>query len=152
MEKPEVEHLSNGEKSDGSRVVDKFPPEARAEAGVLLQVERAEGTFLRLAEDGHRKKHLILLVVAWAALTSDFTSATGSAPVILQAAAWHKSPNSVNHNNSINVLMMAIGGLIWVPMTSVIGRAPTLFWSTFLGLIFSILSSVSAAFEMFMGV
>ncbi|EWZ33018.1 hypothetical protein FOCG_12569 [Fusarium oxysporum f. sp. radicis-lycopersici 26381] len=171
MEKPEVEHLSNDEKSDGSRVVDKFPPEARAEAGVLLQVERAEGTSLRLAEDGHtvllpqptddpndplnwssRKKHLILLVVAWAALTSDFTSAAGSAPVILQAAEWHKSPNSVNHNNSINVLMMAIGGLIWVPMTSIIGRAPTLFWSTFLGLIFSILSSVSTDFEMFMGV
>ncbi|KAJ4252496.1 hypothetical protein NW762_011097 [Fusarium torreyae] len=125
MEKPEVEHLSNDEKSDAPRVVDKFPPEARAEAGVLLEVERAEGTSLRLAEDGHtvllpqptdnpsdplnwssRKKHLILLVAAWAALTSDFTSAAGSAPVILQAAEWHTSPNSVNHNNSINVLMM----------------------------------------------
>lgn len=53
MEKPEVEHISNDEKSDGSRVIDKFPPEARAEAGVLLQVECTEGTSLRLAEDGH---------------------------------------------------------------------------------------------------
>lgn len=53
MDKPEVEHLSHDEKSDGSRVVDKFPPEARAEAGVLLEVEGAEGTSLRLAEDGH---------------------------------------------------------------------------------------------------
>ncbi|WZH46689.1 major facilitator superfamily domain-containing protein [Fusarium acuminatum] len=165
MEKPEVEHLSHDEKSDESRVVDKFPPEARAEAGVLLEVEGAEGTSLRLAEDGHptddpndplnwssRKKHLILLVVAWAALTSDFTSAAGSAPVILQAAEWHRSPNSVNHNNSINVLMMAIGGLIWVPMTSIIGRAPTLFWSTFFGLVFTILSAVSTNFDMFFGV
>ncbi|KAM0418491.1 hypothetical protein ACHAPD_004850 [Fusarium lateritium] len=171
MEKPHVEHISNGEKSDDSHVVDKFPPEARAEAGVRLEVEGAETTSLRLAEDGHtvllpqptddpndplnwssRKKHLILLVVAWAALVSDFTSAAGSAPIILQAAEWHKSPNSVNHNNSINVLMMAIGGLIWVPLTSIIGRAPTLFWSTFFGLIFTILSAVSTSFGMFFGV
>ncbi|EEU34431.1 uncharacterized protein NECHADRAFT_97473 [Fusarium vanettenii 77-13-4] len=171
MEKPEVEHLSNDEKSVGPRVVDKFPVEARAEAGVLLNVERADGTSLRLAEDGHTvllpqptddpddplnwsstRKHLILLVVAWAALTSDFTSAAGSAPVILQAEEWHRSPNSINQNNSINVLMMAIGGLIWVPMTSIIGRAPTLFWSTFFGLIFSILSSVATNFEMFLAV
>ncbi|KAM0257904.1 hypothetical protein ACHAPA_011505 [Fusarium lateritium] len=171
MDKPEVEHLSNDEKSDRPRMVDKFPPEARAEAGVLLNIERAEGTSLRLAEDGHtvllpqptddpndplnwswQKKHLILLVVAWAAFTSDFTSAAGSAPVILQAAEWHKSPGSVNHNNSINVLMMAVGGLIWVPMTSVIGRAPTLFWSTLIGLIFSIISAVAPNFNTFMGV
>ncbi|KAF5972025.1 monophenol monooxygenase [Fusarium bulbicola] len=151
MEKPEVEHLSNDEKSDGSRVVDKFPPEARAEAGVLVQVERAEGTSLRLANDGHtvllpqptddpneplnwssRKKHLILLVVAWAALTSDFTSAAGSAPVILQAAEWHKSPNSVNYNNSINVPMMAIGGLIWVPMTSALMYITSPYWGPLL--------------------
>ncbi|SCN91481.1 related to monophenol monooxygenase [Fusarium fujikuroi] len=138
---------------------------------VTVKERDAPSSSLRLAEDGHtvllpqptddpndplnwssRKKHLILLVVAWAALTSDLTSAAGSAPVILQAAEWHKSPNSVNHNNSINVLMMAIGGLIWVTMTSIIGRTPTLFWSTFLGLIFSILSSISTNFEMFMGV
>lgn len=67
MEKPEVEHLSNDEKSIGPRVVDKFPPEARAEAGVLLNIERAEGTSLRLAEDGHasllvRKLHCLLTV------------------------------------------------------------------------------------------
>ncbi|KAF5026371.1 hypothetical protein F66182_1579 [Fusarium sp. NRRL 66182] len=165
MEKPEVEHYSNDEKAAGPCVVDKFPPEARAEAGVLLNVDRAEGTSLRLAADGHptddpndplnwssRKKHLILLVVAWAALTSDFTSASGSAPVILQAAEWHMSPGSVNQNNSISVLMMAIGGLIWVPMTSIIGRAPTLFWSTLFGLVFSIVAAVAPNFQVFLGV
>lgn len=37
-------------------------------------------------------------------------------------------------------------------MTSIIGRAPTLFWSTFLGLIFTILSAVPTGFDMFLGV
>lgn len=37
-------------------------------------------------------------------------------------------------------------------MTSIIGRAPTLFWSTFFGLIFTIISAVAPNFETFMGV
>ncbi|RGP64964.1 hypothetical protein FSPOR_7578 [Fusarium sporotrichioides] len=127
MEKPEVEHLSKNEKSDGSRLVDKFPPEARAEAGTLLLPQLTDDPNDPLNWPS-RKKHLILLVVARAALTSDSTYAAGSALVILQAAEWHKSPNSVNHNNSIKVLMMTIGGLNWVPMTSAIRRAPTLSW------------------------
>ena len=59
MDKPHVEHISNDEKSDGSRGVDKFPPEARAEAGVRLEVEGAGATSLRLAEDGHVSVEII---------------------------------------------------------------------------------------------
>ena len=33
--------------------VDACPPEARAEAGVLLNVDESKGTTLRLAKDGH---------------------------------------------------------------------------------------------------
>ncbi|KAF4999954.1 hypothetical protein FDECE_11356 [Fusarium decemcellulare] len=168
MNKPHVDHVSNDEKSEKLHAVDAFPPEARAEAGVLLNVEGPDGTSLRLAEDGHtvllpqptddaddplnwssRKKHLILLTVAWAAFTADFTSASGSAPIILQAMEWHKSVGTINQTNSISVLMMGVGGLIWVPLTSFIGRAPTLFWSTFFGLVFSIITAVSPNFTTF---
>ncbi|RSL42798.1 hypothetical protein CEP54_015352 [Fusarium duplospermum] len=96
-----------------------------------------------------RNKHLILFTVAWAALTADFASASGSAPIILQAVEWHKSVGTINQTNSISVLMMAVGGLIWVPMTSFIGRAPALFWSTFFGLVFSIVTAVSPNFPCF---
>ncbi|KAH7254422.1 hypothetical protein NW759_009586 [Fusarium solani] len=168
MEKPHADHVSHTEKPDGLSGVDAFPLEARAEAGVLLNVAGPDGTSLRLAKDGHtvllpqptddmddplnwssRKKHLILFTVAWAALTADFASASGSAPIILQAVEWHKSVGTINQTNSISVLMMAVGGIIWVPMTSFIGRAPTLFWSTFFGLVFSIVTAVSPNFPCF---
>lgn len=43
----------------------------------------------------------------------------------------------------------ALGGLIWVPATSFIGRAPTLFWSTLFGFIFTIAAAVSPTFPCF---
>lgn len=46
-------------------------------------------------------------------------------------------------------LPRAVGGLIWVPLTSFIGRAPTLLWSTCFGLVFSIVTAVSPNFTCF---
>lgn len=43
----------------------------------------------------------------------------------------------------------ACGGLIWVPLTSFIGRAPVLFWTAFFGLVFVILTPLSPNFEVF---
>ncbi|KAF4975664.1 hypothetical protein FZEAL_7554 [Fusarium zealandicum] len=168
MDKPQVDHVSDSEKAHKLDGVDAIPREARVEAGVLLTVDGAEGTSLRLAKDGHTvllpqptddpndpvnwsstKKHLILFTVAWAALTADFASASGSAPIILQAMEWHESVGSVNQTNSISVLMMAIGVLVWVPLTSYIGRAPTLFWTTVFGLAFSIATALSPNFTTF---
>jgi hypothetical protein len=53
MEKPHADHVSHTEKPDGLSGVDAFPLEARAEAGVLLNVAGPDGTSLRLAKDGH---------------------------------------------------------------------------------------------------
>lgn len=53
MEKPHADHVSQTEKPDGLPGVDAFPLEARAEAGVLLDVAGPDGTSLRLAKDGH---------------------------------------------------------------------------------------------------
>ncbi|KAM5344306.1 hypothetical protein ACJ41O_012843 [Fusarium nematophilum] len=170
MEKPEVEHLSSEdvERAGKRQTIEALPDSARADGGVILSVDTADESTLRLAKDGHTvllpqptddisdplnwpswKKHAILFTVAWGAFCADFTSAAGSAPILLQAAEWHESIGTVNETNSINVLMMALGGLIWVPMTSFIGRAPTLFWSNLLGLLFSIGTALSPDFRTF---
>ncbi|KAJ4263300.1 hypothetical protein NW762_006118 [Fusarium torreyae] len=99
------------------------------------------------------KKHAILFTTSWGAFTADYTAAAGSATVVNQAVEWHQSVSKVNETNSINVLMMwvefsvvafahgllneiprAVGGILWVPLTSVFGRAPTLFWSSIIAL------------------
>lgn len=49
----------------------------------------------------------------------------------------------------IALMNRALGGLLWVPMTSFIGRAPTLFWSNLFGLVFSIATAVSLNFTTF---
>ncbi|KPM42937.1 hypothetical protein AK830_g3620 [Neonectria ditissima] len=168
MEKPEAEHVSNDERLEKHPTVEAFPQAARAEGGVVLTVDVPGESPLHLAKDGHTvllpqptddpadplnwpswKKHAILLTIAWGAFCADFTSAAGSATIIVQAMEWHESVNKINETNSINVLMMALGGLLWVPMTSFIGRAPTLFWSNLLGLLFSIGTALSPNFITF---
>ncbi|KAF7554453.1 hypothetical protein G7Z17_g2925 [Cylindrodendrum hubeiense] len=168
MEKPDVEHVSSDEQLEKRPTVEPFPQAARAEAGVVLNIDAPGDSALRFAKDGHTvllpqptqdpndplnwpswKKHAILLTIAWGAFCADFTSAAGSAPILVQAAEWHESIHAVTETNSINVLMMALGGLVWVPMTSFLGRAPTLFWSNLFGLVFSIGTAVSPNFTCF---
>ncbi|PNH48188.1 hypothetical protein VD0004_g318 [Verticillium dahliae] len=169
-EKTDVEHVSSRDVEALTKrpTVEPVPQSAKAEAGVILRVDTAADTGLRLAKDGHTvllpqptddkddplnwpswKKHAVLFVVAWGAFCADFTSAAGSAPILLQAQEWHESISRVNETNSINVLMMALGGLIWVPMTSIIGRAPTLFWSNLIGFLFTIGTALAPNFTTF---
>ncbi|CRK31560.1 hypothetical protein BN1708_015975 [Verticillium longisporum] len=169
-EKTDVEHVSSRDVEALTKrpTVEPVPQSAKAEAGVILRVDTAANTGLRLAKDGHTvllpqptvdkddplnwpswKKHAVLFVVAWGAFCADFTSAAGSAPILLQAQEWHESISRVNETNSINVLMMALGGLIWVPMTSIIGRAPTLFWSNLIGFLFTIGTALAPNFTTF---
>ncbi|KAH7367122.1 major facilitator superfamily domain-containing protein [Plectosphaerella cucumerina] len=65
------------------------------------------------------------------------------------AMEWHESIARVNETNSINILMMALGGLLWVPMTSIIGRAPTLFWSSLFGFGFTFGTALAPNFTTF---
>ncbi|CAK7200191.1 hypothetical protein SEUCBS139899_002882 [Sporothrix eucalyptigena] len=148
--------------------VEPLPEALRLEAGVLMNIDTNAGTSLRLAANGHTvlipqptddpddplnwsaaKKHTVLLTIAWGALVADFTSAAGSAPIFLQAGEWEKSVSQINQTNSINVLMMALGSLVWVPMTSYIGRAPTLFWSSIMACAFSIGAVLSPNYTCF---
>ncbi|GAM89106.1 hypothetical protein ANO11243_071410 [Dothideomycetidae sp. 11243] len=148
--------------------VQALPDAAKTEAGILLEVDEENAGSLQLARDGHTvllpqptsdpgdplnwswsKKHLILFTVAWGSLCADFTSATGSATLIVQAVEWEISPNHVGQNNSLNILLMGLGGLFWVPMVSYFGRAPVLFWTTLIAFVFVILSVNSTSFTMF---
>ncbi|KIW84767.1 hypothetical protein Z517_00155 [Fonsecaea pedrosoi CBS 271.37] len=112
---------------------------------------------LKLAKDGHTvlipqpsedpndplnwspfKKHMILVILGIAAGLGDLTSTLGIPPIILQGVKWNLSPSVVNYNNNLNVLMLAIGGLFWVPFVYFWGRAPVLFWTTLAGTLFSL--------------
>ncbi|KAK3115288.1 hypothetical protein LTR53_005511 [Teratosphaeriaceae sp. CCFEE 6253] len=148
--------------------VKPLPTSVATEAGVLLDVEGSDAHGLKLAKDGHTvllpqptdldsdplnwsssRKHLILFTVAFGALCADFTSAAGTATIFLQGAEWEMSPNKVNYAGNLNVLMMGLGGLLWVPMTRYWGRAPTLFWATFIGFLFSLGSALAPTWPTF---
>ncbi|KAH7346955.1 major facilitator superfamily domain-containing protein [Pyrenochaeta sp. MPI-SDFR-AT-0127] len=133
--------------------------------GIFLDIEGRELS-IKTAKDGHTilvpqpsddpndpvnwswmKKHLLLFTVAWGALCADFTSAGGIPCIFLQGAEWHMDPNKVNYANNLNVLMMGIGGLLWIPMISFWGRAPVLFWTCVCGTLLTLGATLSPNFE-----
>ncbi|KAH6642757.1 major facilitator superfamily domain-containing protein [Boeremia exigua] len=158
--KPEVDHF---EEVQRKVTVVAVPKDVITEAGIILDASGGLVDGMKVSKDGQTilipqptmldsdslnwswtRKHLILFTIAFGALTADFTSASGTTTIVLQGVEWHMSPNSVNHAGNLNVLMMGLGGMIWVPMTRVWGRAPVLFWTTFIGLFFSIGSAVTS--------
>jgi len=56
----------------------------------------------------------------------------------LQSEEWRVSASVVNEPNNLAVLMIGISSLLWVPLLSSWGRAPVLFWSTVMGLFFTL--------------
>uniref|UniRef100_A0A8H7TM73 Major facilitator superfamily (MFS) profile domain-containing protein n=1 Tax=Bionectria ochroleuca TaxID=29856 RepID=A0A8H7TM73_BIOOC len=166
-EKPEISHHES-QKSTG--FVTALPDSLRRDGGLLLDAEglerQDEQVSLKFASDGHTvllpqptdhtcdplnwswtRKHLVLFTVAWAALTADVTAAAGSAIIFPQAAQWHITPGRANDPNAIAVLLNGIGGLIWVPVSSIWGRGPVLFWTTVFGFGFQIGSACSTEYE-----
>ncbi|KAH0844477.1 MFS transporter [Fonsecaea pedrosoi] len=104
------------------------------------------------------KKNLLLLAISLAAFQSDYQTAAGVPSVGLQGVEWHLSPVHVNYAGNLNVLMKyvfaafpvkpidplekagltvfflsGIGGLVWIPLIYLWGRAPVLFWTSFIG-------------------
>ncbi|KAJ4988555.1 MFS-type transporter [Stagonosporopsis vannaccii] len=159
-----------------SSVVEKSPAQAEhlervktvelvEGGGIFLDVEGREIT-LKTAKDGHTvlvpqpsddpndpvnwswtKKHFLLFTIAWGAFCADFTSAGGIPAIFLQAGDWQMDPNRVNYANNLNVLMMGIGGLLWIPMISFWGRAPVLFWTCVCGTLLTLGATLSRDFE-----
>ncbi|BGP47457.1 hypothetical protein JCM10450v2_003309 [Rhodotorula kratochvilovae] len=127
---------------------------------LILQVEDAQAAGLKVAKDGRtvlvpqpsddprdplnwteRKKFTILIIVALAAFVGDFQSGAGIPLLGSQGAEWGLSPTKVNEAGNLNVLLLGIGGLIWIPPLYFWGRLPVLFWTQLLGT-FMILGSV----------
>ncbi|ORY78923.1 major facilitator superfamily domain-containing protein [Leucosporidium creatinivorum] len=79
------------------------------------------------------KKHTILLILAFAAFCGDFQSGAGIPLLSSQAAEWGMTLNDVNKAGNLNVLLLGLGGLVWIPPLYFWGRLPVLFWTQFLG-------------------
>lgn len=92
---------------------------------------------------------MLLFIVALSAFLGDFGSGAGIPCIVLQGAEWNMSPNSVNYAGNLNVLMLGIGGILWIPPIYFWGRAPVLFWSTLLGTFFTLACCLTTSFTVF---
>ncbi|KAF2205365.1 MFS general substrate transporter [Delitschia confertaspora ATCC 74209] len=129
-------------------------------------LEKGEYGNLQLAKDGHTvlvpqpsadpndplnwswmRKHLMLLAVSLPAFLGDFGSGSGIPLIVLQGQEWGLSPAKVNQSGNLNVLMLGIGGLLWIPLASCWGRAPILFWSTLTGTFFTLACALAPNFD-----
>ncbi|KAK5049899.1 hypothetical protein LTR84_004018 [Exophiala bonariae] len=133
-------------------------PEIERANGALFVDIRAKGEIdaehdgIKLAEDGHTilipqpsddpndplnwstlRKSLLFCTMASASFLTDFQAAAGAPLLGPQAKEWGISPNHVNYAGNLNLLMIGIGGLFWLPIMSSWGRAPVLFWVNFVG-------------------
>ncbi|PVH68467.1 MFS general substrate transporter [Cadophora sp. DSE1049] len=132
---------------------------------VLAAIQTGARTDLKLAKDGRtvlhpqpsddpndplnwswKKKHAILTVIVFGSFSCDFSAGTQST-VVQQGIDWNMSPNAVNKANNLNILMIGIGGLIWVPVCRFIGRGPVMFWTTIFGFAFILGGTVVQNFE-----
>ena len=58
--------------------------------------------------------------------------------ILVQAEEWKVSPVVANYPNNLAAVMCGVSGLLWMPLLNSWGRIPVLFWSTFLGVMFSL--------------
>ena len=133
-------------------------------------LEKGQYGNLQLAEDGHtvlvpqpssdpndplnwswRKKHMMLLLASFSAFLGDFGSGAGIPLIVLQGGEWHMSPAKVNEAGNLNVVMLGIGGLFWIVISSWWGRAPVMFWSTLTGTFFTLACCLTDSFPAFYG-
>ncbi|KAF2741843.1 MFS general substrate transporter [Sporormia fimetaria CBS 119925] len=133
-------------------------------------LEKGQHSNLKLANDGHtvlvpqpsadpndplnwswRRKHLMLAVVSTTAFLPDFGSAAGIPLIVLQGKEWGLTPPKVNESGNLNVLMLGIGGLFWIVLSSWWGRAPVMFWSTLTGTFFTLACAVTDSFPVYYG-
>jgi MFS family permease len=84
------------------------------------------------------RKHAVLLCVSFGAFAGDFGMSIGIPATVLQSAEWHVSTSTINESNSLAVVMIGISSLVWIPLLNCWGRGPVLFWSTVLGLFFTL--------------
>ncbi|GAA5976187.1 hypothetical protein JCM11641_001075 [Rhodosporidiobolus odoratus] len=153
IEHEKRDSLAHGDEELGGAAVLRSNSEVEKEGGnLLLQVEDAAAAGLKTAADGKTvlvpqpsddprdplnwpqwKKHTILLIVALAAFVGDYQSGSGIPLLSAQAEEWGMTPNEVNEAGNLNVLLLGLGGLVWIPPLYFWGRLPVLFWTQVFG-------------------
>lgn len=96
------------------------------------------------------KKRSILIMLAVASFTCDYSAATGASALLPQAAQWRISPNVVNHATAGNTFMLGIGGIATVWLSAYFGRLPVLFYFTIIAAATAIWSAAAGTFESYM--
>ncbi|KIX94865.1 uncharacterized protein Z520_09555 [Fonsecaea multimorphosa CBS 102226] len=150
------------------------PVVEQGNGAVLLDISHVKGqpggTNLKVTKDGHTvlipqptddpndplnwsdlKKNLLLLAISLSAFQSDFQTAAGVPSVALQGVEWNLSPVHVNYAGNLNVLMNGIGGLVWIPLIYFWGRAPVLFWTSFIGTVLTLATCLVPDFAGYYG-
>jgi MFS family permease len=94
---------------------------------------------------------MILLCVAFGAFAGDFGSGSGIPAVLTQGEEWHLAPVIVNRATNVSIIMCGVSGLVWMPLFNFWGRIPVLFWSSLLGLLFTLGCVLAPNFEAFYG-
>ncbi|KAK7206002.1 MFS transporter [Myxozyma melibiosi] len=137
------------------------------DAGLLTHDEGQSN--LKLARDGHTvlipqpsddpndplnwswwKKHLILISISFIAFLPDFGSAAGAVVLNAQGEEWNMDPNTVNHSQSGNVMMLGIGGYFAIVLSGYFGRLPVVFWFMVFAVWTSIYLTFAPTFNHFM--
>ncbi|KAK5347905.1 hypothetical protein LTR34_006211 [Exophiala xenobiotica] len=146
--KPALEALHVEE---GLHIHPALPPGVKVDGGILLDAGLKNEHQLAVAKDGHtvllpqpsgnpedplrwsyRKKHAILFTLAYGAFVADAVSGSCTSLIVAQGIDWQMNPNTVNHANTINILLLGVGALFYVPLSTWWGRAPTIFWTAFI--------------------
>ncbi|KAI9642425.1 hypothetical protein NHQ30_009230 [Ciborinia camelliae] len=87
------------------------------------------------------KKLKILAVISFATFAGFSACLAGQLQVVPQAKLYHKTTTHIAYQNSAGSVGMAVGGFFFFPLSHIIGRSSTIFWS----LIGAILSNVWAS-------
>ncbi|GJN89514.1 hypothetical protein Rhopal_002501-T1 [Rhodotorula paludigena] len=162
-------HASDLPDSEHGAAVHRSDSEIEKEGGnLILVIEDAAAAGLKTAKDGKTvlvpqpsddprdplnwpewKKTAILLLVAFAAFVGDFQSGAGIPLLPVQGEEWGLSPNKVNEAGNLNVLLLGIGGLIWIPPLYFWGRLPVLFWTQLFGTLMVLGSVLVTSFNQY---
>ncbi|KAL2211398.1 MFS general substrate transporter [Sarocladium strictum] len=137
--------------------------------GFVAKVDTEHRGNLKTAKDGHTvlipqpsddprdplnwspfKKHVILLIISFAAFLPDYGSAVGAVTLIPQAAQWEMSPDTVNHSQVGNVFMLGAGGIFVVALSAWAGRLPVLFYFLIVATATAAWCAAAKTFESFM--
>lgn len=96
------------------------------------------------------RKRLVLVMLAVASFTCDYSAATGASALLAQAAQWHISPNVVNHATAGNTFMLGVGGIVTVWLSAYFGRLPVIAWFTLIAAATAVWSAAAGSFESYM--